>query len=137
MYFSRVKLRHDISTASLIGQLMSGNIYAAHQMLWRLFPDDPDVERDFIFRQEVREGWPIFYLVSKRKPQMTDIFSEVLCKEYKPVLRVGDQLAFTLRANPVVARKKEGRKHSAKHDVWMDAKRAGRAQGLEGIRLQL
>jgi len=136
MYFSRVELRHDMSTASLIGQLMSGNTYAAHQMLWKLFPDDPATKRDFLFRQEVKERWPIFYLVSRRKPQMTDIFSEVLCKEYKPVLRAGEQLAFTLRANPVVARKKEGRKHSVKHDVWMDAKREGRTQGLEGDRLQ-
>jgi CRISPR system Cascade subunit CasE len=125
-----------MSTASLFGQLMSGNTYAAHQLLWKLFPGGPDAERDFIFRQEVRGGWPTFYLVSKRKPQMVDIFSEVACKEYKPVLRVGEQLAFTLRANPVVARKTEGKKHSAKHDVWMDAKREGRIQGLESIKLQ-
>jgi CRISPR system Cascade subunit CasE len=136
MYFSRVELCHDLSTASLIGQLMSGNIYAAHQLLWKLFPSDPDAERDFLFRQEVGGGWPIFYLISRRKPQTVDIFSEVACKEYKPVLRVGEQLAFTLRANPVVARKTEGRKHSVRHDVWMDAKRVGGAQGLEGIKLQ-
>ena len=46
MYFSRVELRHDMSTASLIGQLMSGNIYASHQMLWKLFPDDPVAQRE-------------------------------------------------------------------------------------------
>ena len=135
MYFSRVELQRNLSTASLFGQLMSGNTYAAHQFLWELFPDDPDAKRDFIFHQEMKGGWPIFYLVSKRKPQKVDLFSSVVCKEYNPVLRVGDQLAFSLRANPVIAKKIEGKKHSSKHDVWMDAKRAGQAQGLEGYDL--
>lgn len=135
MYFSRVELQRDLSTASLFGQLMTGNTYAAHQLLWELFPDDPDAQRDFIFRQEMKGGWPIFYLVSRRKPQSSDLFSSVACKKYNPVLRVGEQLAFSLRANPVVARKTEGKKHSIKHDVWMDAKREGKAQGLGGAEL--
>lgn len=135
MYFSRVELQRDLSTASLFGQLMTGNTYAAHQLLWKLFPDDPDVQRDFIFRQEMKGGWPTFYLVSRRKPQNVDLFSSVACKEYNPVLRVGEQLDFSLRANPVVARKAEGKKHSPKHDVWMDAKKEGQAQMLEGSEL--
>lgn len=137
MYFSRVELQRELSTASLFGQLMSGNTYAAHQLLWELFPDDPDAQRDFIFRQEMKGGWPIFYLVSKRQPQNGDLFSSVACKKYNPALRVGEQLAFSLRANPVVARKVEGKKHSSKHDVWMDAKREGQVQGLEGAGLLL
>jgi len=135
MYFSRVELQHDLSTASLFGQLMSGNAYAAHQLLWQLFPNDPDAQRDFIFRQEINRGWPMFYLVSKRKPQQVDVFSSVACKEYNPILCVGEQLAFSLRANPVIARKVAGKKNSSKHDVWMDAKRKGRSQGLEGDNL--
>jgi CRISPR system Cascade subunit CasE len=137
MYFSRVELQRDISTASLIGRLMSGNTYAAHQLLWKLFQDDSDAERDFVFRQEMKGGWPSFYVVSKRKPQKVALFSDVAHKEYRPVLRVGDQLSFALRANPVVARKAEGRKNSPKHDVWMDAKSEGKAQGLAGAELHL
>lgn len=135
MFFSRAELQNDLSIASLFGQLMAGNTYAAHQLLWQLFPDEPDAQRDFIFRQEMKGGWPIFYLVSKRKPQKVDLFSSVACKEYDPVLRVGEQLAFSLRANPVIARKAEGKKHSSKHDIWMDAKREGQAQGLESAQL--
>jgi len=132
MHFSRVELQHDLSTASLFGQLMSGDVYAAHQLLWQLFPNDPEAQRDFIFRQEIKGGWPIFYLVSKRKPQQVDVFSSVACKKYDPILRTGEQLAFSLRANPVIARKVAGKKNSSKHDVWMDAKREGKSQGLDG-----
>jgi CRISPR system Cascade subunit CasE len=56
-------------------------------------------------------------------------------KNYCPCLDVGDRLGFTLRANPVIAKRTEGKKHSAKHDVWMDAKRDGQAKGLFGVKL--
>ena len=135
MYFSRVEFQRELSTDSLFSELMSGNTYAAHQLLWKLFPDAPDAQRDFIFRQEIKAGLPMFYLVSKRKPQKIDLFSSVVSKEYNPVLRNGDQLAFSVRANPVIARKIEGKKHSSKHDVWMDAKTEGRIQGLAGDKL--
>lgn len=135
MYFSRVEFHRELSKTSLFGQLMTGNTYAAHQLLWELFPDEPAEKRDFVFRQEMKGRWPVFYLVSKRKPQKTSMFSSVSCKVYNPVLRMGEQLAFSLRANPVVARKAEGKKHSPKHDVWMDAKREGQSQGLKGDKL--
>jgi CRISPR system Cascade subunit CasE len=113
-------------------RILQGNIYAVHQLLWKLFPSDPEAKRDFLFRQEfekeqlafeeTRRGLPLFYVVSQREPEAIPGLLMVESKEYRPALKKGMRLMFDLRANPVVARSTEGKKHSVKHDVLMDAK---------------
>jgi len=44
-------------------------------------------------------------------------------RKYDPDIRSGDYFYFKLRANPVIAKKSEGKKHSPRHDVVMDAQK--------------
>lgn len=86
---------------------------AHHRLLWTLFADHPDRQRDFLWREE-REGE--FLILSAREPVPTDLFERIEVKPFAPVLHSGDQLHFTLRANATRTRKGKGRV-----DVVMDA----------------
>ncbi|MBU1566269.1 MAG: type I-E CRISPR-associated protein Cas6/Cse3/CasE [Proteobacteria bacterium] len=112
MYFSRIRVRPDVRDLHL---LISGNGYGAHQLLWKLFPDDE--QRPFLFREEVAreqipfhkgvKGEPVFYMVSTTQPKSTHPVFSVESKPYAPRLAVGDHLGFKLRANPIQLAKKE------------------------------
>ena len=128
MHISRIQIKRGPELFQFAKADLKDTLYSAHQLLWKAFPKDAAATRDFLFRQENRGGLPCFYVVSSRHPTNQDLF-EIETKDYTPQIREGQRLAFSLRANPVVARKAEGQKRSAKHDVWMDAKRE--AQGLE------
>jgi len=127
MFFSRIRIKPDVRDLHL---LISGNGYGAHQLLWKLFSAS-EAGRAFLFREEIaREqitfhkgvrGEPVFYTVSESKPLAEHPFFAVESKPYLPRLVNGDRLAFRLRANPTIARETEGRKHSTRHDVVMDA----------------
>lgn len=121
MHFSRV--RPHPSSGGNAGSLPAlDSPYREHQLLWQLFPDDPAAERDFLFRRENTNGIPGFYLVSRRPPKSPDGGWQIESKAYHPTLTTGQQLAFSLRANPVVTRKgADGR--SRRHDLVMDLKR--------------
>lgn len=132
MYFSRIQFRPDFQKTSQLQHVLAANSYGIHQMLWGLFPDEK--KRTFLFREEIAKeqirgrngikGESVFYLVSEQKPVNDTPIFQVESKKYEPVLGVGQKLAFKLRANPVVARKTPGKKHSARHDVVMDAQRS-------------
>ena len=131
MYFSQVRIRPNIQHSPQLSRLIQGNTYGIHQLLWDLFPDQK--ERSFLYREEIAKeqlkiksgvkGEPIFYLVSKEQPAVDNQLFAIKHKPYSPKLQAGDKLAFKLRANPVVARKCEGKKHSVRHDVVMDSQR--------------
>lgn len=116
-YFSRVELP---------SAAMTGGDYSLHQSLWQLFADGPGRERDFLFHQRSERPSSCF-VVSRRPPQPTAGWT-FDTREYRPQLQPGQRLAFTLRANPTVARGREGR-HSARHDVVFDARRQAEARG--------
>lgn len=99
MYLSRV----TVSSAHLeeFAKIFQYNHYQLHQLLWKLFHDKPDKERDFLFRQDSNKGLPVFYILSQSKPNQTISALKVEPKEFNPQLKVGDKLRFTLRANPV------------------------------------
>lgn len=100
---------------------LSTNGYSAHELVWRLFSDHPDRERDFVFRWET-DGLPILYMVSERPPvDRSQLFQTLQSKEYDPKVRRGDRFVFHLRVNPVVKRRVDGRQRV--HDVVMDAKK--------------
>jgi CRISPR system Cascade subunit CasE len=140
MFFSRVRIEPGSLAQIELLRILQGNVYAVHQLLWKIFPDDPDAKRDFLFRQEfekeqiafeeTRRGLPLFYVVSQRKPEAVSKLLMVESKEYNPALKKSMRLAFDLRANPVVARSTEGKKHSVKHDVLMDTKLKARQAGV-------
>ena len=121
MFFSRITINPGAENADDLVAMIKGNVYAFHRVLWRLFPDEPDAKRDFLFRMETGNGCPFFYMVSHRFPQAADGLFTIETKAYDPVLAGEECLSFSLRANPVVTRRTpEGR--SVRHDIIMDAK---------------
>lgn len=129
MYFSKVKIPCGAEYFSFLKESNFGNMYHAHQLLWKLFPYNPEAERDFIFREEQEQNRIYYYLVSKRKPETYSAL-EIQTKEYSPIINEGDYYSFTIRANPVVTRKREDKKNSSQHDVLMDAKKEAKENGL-------
>jgi CRISPR system Cascade subunit CasE len=122
MFFSRITIDARSAEPRELLRLAKGDVYAIHQILWRLFPEAPDAERDFLFRQEFDHGWPFFYMVSKRQPQGINGSVQVETKIYQPRLRNGQRLAFSLRANPVITKKTRDGKRRVRHDVVMNTK---------------
>lgn len=136
MYLSRVRVATEGLTMEALGHLMRADAYGNHQLLWRLFPDAGS--RPFLFRQELERharsmpeprGMPLFYVLSRVEPEPVPGLLDCEVKPFQPQLHAGEELAFRLRANPVVARREEGRKNARHHDVLMDAKREARASG--------
>lgn len=133
MYFSRIRIKMNCKENIFnYIQLMSTDDYSVHQLMWTLFPNRPKESRMFLFRQEIENeqlsdsygvhGIPLFYVVSSCKPiEQTDILN-VETKEYSPKISEGDKLAFSLRVNPIVSRKQEGKKNSKHNDLFMDVK---------------
>jgi CRISPR system Cascade subunit CasE len=123
MYFSRIRLKSGLRPRDL-ERLARGNAYDDHQYLWKLFAKDVE-KRDFIYRREDQNGFPCFFVVSQRPPEDREGVWEIDGpKKYEPRLVVGQKLAFSLRVNPVKAKKTtEDAKRSKRHDVVMEAKK--------------
>ncbi len=138
-WLSRITPRAGIGWKELT-RLGGLDLYGQHQALCRLFDLSPKEEHGkkstpFLFRAERIEaasavgsahpdlvGLPVFYVLSREKPEDPLGLWRIETNEagYRPDLRKGDQLAFRLRANPVVTRKTD---RGRRHDVVMDAKR--------------
>lgn len=124
MYFSRIRL--DLASAGTDewNTFIGGSTYGVHQIVWRLFSEDADAARDFLYRVEVGNGLPFLYVVSKRPPQPIGKLTRIETKPYEPQLAVGERLMFSLRANPVVTKKDPVSGKRIRHDVVMNAKHA-------------
>lgn len=79
------------------------NPYEIHRALWKLFPEDADANRDFLFR--VTRGdrnHAEILMQSVRVPERSSNTVQLLaCKEYPLLLLPGQRLRFLLIANPV------------------------------------
>jgi CRISPR system Cascade subunit CasE len=113
-YLTRAALRCDASVSALLPLLMQGK-GSTHHLAWSLYADTPDRTRDFLFRDA---GDGTLYTLSDREPVDCPLFD--IASRPVAVPRSGDQLAFTLRANPVVRRKKPDGK-TIKVDAIMHA----------------
>jgi CRISPR system Cascade subunit CasE len=139
-YFSRVRIDTGSLAQMLLLHVLQGDVYAMHQLIWKLFPEDPDANRSFLFRQEFekeqiastesRRGLPLFYVLSQKIPRPVNGLLSVESKEFSPKIKVGDKLGFDLRANPIVARKQEGKANSCKHDILMDSRFQAKKEGI-------
>ena len=121
LHFTRARLRRDASVRSLLpllGLHEGLRPSVSHALVWSLFSDATDRQRDFLYREA---GDGAVYILSARPPQDRHALFDLDSKPYALDLQVGDRLAFSLRANPVIRRRVEGRKHSAKDDVVMRA----------------
>ncbi|MEJ7812328.1 MAG: type I-E CRISPR-associated protein Cas6/Cse3/CasE [Gemmatimonadaceae bacterium] len=123
LYLARARLRRDAPAAALRPLLApsdeSARVSASHRLVWTLFADVPDRERDFLWR-EAEPG--LFYFLSQRPP--TDrhgLFELDEPKLFAPMLAPGDRLAFALRANATVARGSGPGRRGKPSDVVMDA----------------
>jgi CRISPR system Cascade subunit CasE len=79
------------------------NPYEIHRELWRLFPEDAEASRDFLFRvgQSERNRAEIL-MQSMREPEISSNAAQILaCKEYPLSLKAGQRLRFLLVANPI------------------------------------
>lgn len=106
MLLSRARLRKDSPIQALARVLVpddaAGRTATAHRLVWTLFADTPERERDFLWR-EAEPG--VFYLLSNRPPvDHHSLFDLDPPKAFIPALAAGDRLAFSLRANATVAR---------------------------------
>ena len=120
-YFSRVILEPGNYNATKLLKNILSNAYYEHQNLWKLFPHEPDANRDFIYRCEQKGLARVYYIVSRRKPEQTDAW-QVESKPYEPKILEEELLSFSLRVNPIIKRKdKEGK--AQRHDVVMNTKK--------------
>ncbi len=135
MYFSRVRALAE-KPAKLMGILRADN-YSLHKMMWDLFPASPHARRDFLFRKDMRHGWPVFYVLSSRQPMSVNGVFDVETKIFSPKLRSGERLTFSLRANPVRTRKTDdsNSKKRKRDDVVMHLKRQLRAKKIQEVNL--
>ena len=105
LHISRVRLKtlRGEALAAIGPLLMSADPERrpahAHRVLWLLFQDIPDAERDFLWRDE---GDGRFMLLSRRAPSDPKGLFDIQTKEFTPALEVGDRLSFVLRANPII-----------------------------------
>lgn len=129
MYLSRVRLRRDVPAAALRAVLApdgaAERAATTHRLVWTLFADAPERERDFLWR-EADPG--SFYCLSSRPPEdRHGLFEVDEPKQFTPALSAGDRLGFSLRVNATVAR--GGRPKTAEQsgvrgkpcDIVMDA----------------
>jgi CRISPR system Cascade subunit CasE len=108
MFFSRITL-NPIANRADYASIACNNTYKEHQVLWELFNNNPDAERDFIYRYEPVRNTPAYYIVSKRKPIDSSGLWNIQVKDYSPVIKEGQCFSFILRVNPV--KTKEGKRH--------------------------
>jgi CRISPR system Cascade subunit CasE len=133
MFLSRIELGPRAAEHEAFWREASSP-YGAHQALWRVLSRAPDQRREFLFRMEERLGRPSFLVLSRDEPTAADDgLWKVESKPFAPSLRVGQRLAFRLRASPVVRRREvpdaAGRRRAQRHDVVMDRKRKLAADG--------
>ena len=110
MYLSKVMIHGSISR----------NPYEIHRTLWRLFPEDADAERDYLFRVERSSQQQAEVLMqSCREPVVRDLAGTKLIasRNYPLILKAETRLRFLLVANPVKTITDEGGRLNAKGEV--------------------
>ena len=128
LYLSRLTLNREAPAAALLPLLNPREPGAAadahHRLIWSVFADSGERKRDFLWRHDGRGR---FYTLSSRPPQSNGLFNPPETKVFNPVLRAGEQLQFTLRANATKDRaavsrmeKSARRGKSRRVDVVMD-----------------
>ncbi len=114
LYFSRLTLNRDAPAAALMPLLNPREpgpaADAHHRLIWSVFADSAERKRDFLWRHD---GKGRFYTLSGRPPRPSDLFNPPETKLFDPVLRTGDLLQFTLRANATKDRAEVSRMEKA------------------------
>ncbi len=131
MFFSRMNLRANADKNKVFWQTFK-NPYTLHQSIWQLFSDNPNRDRDFIYRLDQERNRPLVYAVSAREPLDRQGLWQIESKAYHPKLLSGMRLSFMLRTNPIRTKRDEaGKQH--RHDVVMEAKTRLKAEKTERV----
>ncbi len=121
LFFARARFRRDVPAVALAQVLVPANgnqrVGTTHQLLWSLYADGLDRQRDFLWR-ETRPGE--FLVLGHRAPVDQHGLFELEHKPFAPSLRPGQRLAFNLRANATVSRPTSRGQRGVRHDVVMD-----------------
>jgi CRISPR system Cascade subunit CasE len=123
MLLSRIRLSPEAASARELGPMLASP-YRLHQAVWDLFADGSNRRRDFLYRLDWESGRPNLWALSDRPPRSRPALWSAETKELRPVLRNGERLRFSLRANPIISR------NGDRHDVVMEAKKRLQAAGL-------
>lgn len=121
--FTRATLRRDVPASALRAVLMpegeSARAATTHHLIWTLFGDTPDRDRDFLWREHSPGE---FYLLSSRPPvDVHGLFELSPPKSFAPALVPGDRLSFELRVNATVSRGGVPGVRGKPCDIVMDA----------------
>lgn len=151
LFFSRVCMRTEPSVGTLAPILFDAAgrhpSEVSRRLLWSLFADHEQRERDFLWREDDTRR---FYVLSRRAPEDRHRLFQVETKRFEPFLSPGDRLSFSLRANATVMQPRgAGVRAGKRDDVVMAAlsrlphgERAGaraqlvRNEGLAWLRRQ-
>lgn len=126
LFLSRLKLSQSPSARALEALLNPEDhgrrLDAHHRLLWSLFGDGPERQRDFLWRAE---GQGVFFALSARAPRETELFEPPAVKPFAPSLQAGNRLTFVLRANATRTEKKgtlsaTGKEQKRHIDLVMD-----------------
>jgi CRISPR system Cascade subunit CasE len=115
MLLSRIDLSPEAATSRHLGPMLASP-YSLHKAVWSLFADHADRQRDFLYRLDWHAGRPTLWTLSDRPPRPLPELWNARTRKLRPVLRAGERLRFSLRANPALTR--DGKRH----DVVMEAK---------------
>jgi CRISPR system Cascade subunit CasE len=128
MYMSRIKLQPDASENKDFWKSLD-NTYHIHDLIWSFFADNPNRNRDFLYRYEKSENFPTFYCVSERIPEDISGVWKIESQRYEPILQVEQRLSFSLCANPIRTKRDDDKKQH-RHDVVMNAKNQLKEEGI-------
>jgi len=133
LYLSRVSISRDASalralidphaaTHPQLQDFIQGRAMDAHhRLIWTLFSDSPDRQRDFLWRAD---GNGKFLVLSPRRPEnRLGLFDAPEIKEFEPILKNGDTLDFLMRVNATIAKPDPSKPQSRgkRVDIVMDA----------------
>lgn len=120
---TKATLRRDLSIDAIRSLLVprgqGARAGASHHLVWSLFSDSADRDRDFLWREHAPGE---FYLLSEREPiDRHGLFDLLPAKPYAPQLQAGDRLVFELRANATISRSTGAKSRGVRSDVVMHA----------------
>ena len=122
LHLSRIRLRDDAAVAALAANLLGEEdgetVLKAHRLLWSLFADGPERQRDFLWRDDGGAHWRrrTFITLSERPPEDRVRLFDVETKPFAPVLSTGQRLRFRLRASPSLNERRPGAKRGKRRD---------------------
>lgn len=107
-FLTKATLRESSSARNLLAlSRRNGAPASGHQLLWTLFSDSAERQRDFLWRDTGGGG---FLVLSRRPPEdRHNLFDLDMPRPFSPSLSEGQRLGFLLRANATVEARPGGR----------------------------